>query len=418
MVAAPLPPWSYPEARTRAEFMQGALAAVRDLPGVSEAAAIAAVPFIDHGAEVALESENTLDRWPVGVLNTFTDGYFATTQIPVLEGALPNTRDIWEGSPTAVVSASLARMLWPGERAVGKQLRHAAEGSRSPVVGDDQEWLEVVAVVGDVRQAGLAEDQRPQIYVPFGRRTPQRMVLVIRSVGDPLSMASAVQRRIHQIDATLPFHEPTTLELARQISVWTERLTSRLLSGFGALALMLACVEVYGVMAFLTGQRDRELGLRMALGASGPKLQRLIVRGALGVLAPGLVAGIVGAGIVSIVFQKALFGVPALALSPWASRLSACWASDCSPLICRRGGSPASTRRRRCARTEWQLVGHGPSDLDSLQGPFESVQTEMSDVEDRKINPFAEVFQDRGRKPDVVEHHRFSTRAGQPVAQP
>ena len=94
--------------------------------------------------------------------------------------------------------------------------------------------------------------------------------------------------------------------------MWTERFTSRMLSGFGGLALFLAFVGVYGVSSFMTRQRDREMGLRMALGASAPSLRRLVLRGAIGILAPGLAAGIVVAGGVSIALRNVLFGVPAL----------------------------------------------------------------------------------------------------------
>jgi putative ABC transport system permease protein len=312
VLATPLPPWSYPQAESRVGFVREALSAVRSLPTVSQAAAIASVPFLGSGAEVAVESETTEGRRPIAHLNSFTDDYFATMQVPVLEGTLPTAADIWQGAPIAAISASLAERLWPGGGAVGKQVRHATEGSRSPVVGNDQTWLRVVAVVGDVRQTGLAQNQAQQLYVPFGRETPGSLVLVARTIGDPLAQVDAVRRRIHTLDPTLPFYDPTTLDLARQSSIWTERLASKLLSGFGALALLLAFVGVYGVMAFLTRQRDRELGLRLAIGASRNNLLALVMRRALGILAPGLVVGTFGAGVVSIVFRNTLFGVSAL----------------------------------------------------------------------------------------------------------
>ena len=137
-------------------------------------------------------------------------------------------------------------------------------------------------------------------------------MLVARTIGEPLAQVDAVRQRIHTLDPTLPFYDPTTLELARQSSIGTERLASALLSGFGALALLLAFVGVYGVMAFLTRQRDRELGLRLAIGASRGNVLTLVMRGALGILAPGLVVGAFGAAVVSIVFRNVLFGVSAL----------------------------------------------------------------------------------------------------------
>ncbi len=350
VLATPLPTWGYPNADARVEFVRAALATVRLLPTVQRAAAIASVPFVGSGAEVAVESEATEGRRPIAHLNSFTDGYFATMQVPVVEGTLPPDADIWEGAPIAVISVSLADQLWPGGRAVGKQVRHATEGSRSPVVGDDRPWLRVVAVVGDVRQAGLKENHAAQLYVPYGRETPGSLVLVVRTVGDPLAQVDAVRQRLHTLDPTLPFYDPTTLELARQSSVWTERMASAFLSGFGALALLLAFVGVYGVMVSATRQRERELGLRLAIGASRSKLLTLVMREALGILAPGLVAGMIGAGAVSIVFRNVLFGVSALdpltmgvtivgllAVGLLAAYVPARWAMQLDPSLALRG---------------------------------------------------------------------------------
>jgi putative ABC transport system permease protein len=313
VLSAPLPSWTYPTEDARRTFYRDALGRVRALPGVTAAASIDAVPFLSTGQEVALDvGAGPTVRPLVGLLSRFSDGYFSALGIPVLEGRLPEGTAAWEGTPVAVVSRSLASRLWPGEAAVGQRLRHGTEGSRSPTVDAEQPWLTVVAVVGDVLQSGPGKPTREALYLPMGSGVPSTFTVLVRTEEDPRALAASVRERIHEIDPTLPFLEATTMASARRFSIWIERTISALLAGLGALAMLLSIVGVYGVISHIVGRRRREMGLRMAVGASVLDVQALVVRGALGLLLPGLVVGLVLSGALSVVFRAALFEVGAL----------------------------------------------------------------------------------------------------------
>lgn len=312
VLSAPLPPWDYPSQAAVRSFYRDALDRVRSLPGVLSAAAIDAVPFLSTGQEVALEPDGAAADVPtVGLLSRFSDGYFSAMGIQVVAGQVPTAGQTWDGGQVAVVSESLAARMWPAESALGKRIRNGVAGSRSPTVEDTQPWLTVVAVVGDVLQAGPGKPGREALYLPMGNGAPSTFTVVVRTMEDPLSLVPPIQGRLREVDPTLAFYEPTTMAAARRFSIWTERTISTLLAGFGALAMVLSIVGIYGVIAHTTGRRQREMGLRMAIGASGSEVQGLVVGGALRLLLPGVGIGLIIATAVSIVFRAALYGVPA-----------------------------------------------------------------------------------------------------------
>ncbi|MDH3223517.1 MAG: ABC transporter permease, partial [Gemmatimonadota bacterium] len=316
VTGAAIPPSSYPEAGDRIELARRALDAVRTLPSVVSAGGVDVVPLVSGGQEVALDDgsvgNDVASRAPVGLLNAFSPGYFETMGIPVLSGRLPVDADVWGDPTVAVVSQSLALRLWPEGEAVGRRIRYGAPGSRSPRVAADRPWLEVVAVVGDVSQEGPVRGTRDQVYVTMARQPPAHLTLMIRTRSDPLDQAGPVQQRIHEIDPVLPFFEPTTMAHARRFSVWTQRMTATLLSTFGLLAGLLAILGVYAVMAHTTRRRDREIGLRVAIGASRGDVRGLILRQSAGLVIPGLGAGLVGVGLASLVLRRVVVGIPAV----------------------------------------------------------------------------------------------------------
>lgn len=313
-----LPPWDYPDEAARAAGAERILEAVAAVPQVVAAAAVAMVPFLSAGDEVALEVEGPPpERAPVGVLNAFSGDYPRAAGLELVHGRLPTREEERAAAPVAVVSQALAARLWPGggglradgregaptagaagRDALGRRIRHAPPGARSPTVPTGEEWLEVVGVVADVRQDGPGRPVRGQIYVPLSRRAPTSLPLVLRTRGEPLAAVPAVRARLSELDPGLATLEPTTLELALGFSMWTEGLAARLLAGFGVLALFMAVVGVYGVVAFHTGRREGELGVRSALGASGGRLRAAVLGDTLLLVAPGLAVGLAaGAGL-------------------------------------------------------------------------------------------------------------------------
>ncbi len=310
VLSTPLPSWSYPDDQAREALFREVLERVRAMPGVVSAAAVDAVPFLSTGQEVALEAgEASSGPAPIGVLSRFSDGYFASLGVRVVEGRLPAQAEAWDGRAVAVVSASLARRFWPGESAIGRRVRHGVEGSRSPTVDDGQRWYTVVAVVDDVLQSGPGHPTRDAVYLPMGTGAPRAMTLLVRTVGPPLAAVDAVRERVHDVDATLPFYQPTTMELARRFSIWSQRTVSALLAVFGALAVVLSAIGVYGVVSHVTRRRRREIGVRCAVGAAPSEVRAMVVRSALGLILPGLAVGVVFAGAVSVFARALLFGV-------------------------------------------------------------------------------------------------------------
>ncbi|MEM7417984.1 MAG: ADOP family duplicated permease [Gemmatimonadota bacterium] len=316
VLGAPLPPWSYQDGAARAAFYQDAMARVRAIPGVVSVSSVDVVPLLSSGDEVALNASGRDDTPVVGVLSRFSDGYFDGLGVPLIEGRHLSAAEVWSGERMAVVSESLARSLWPGESPLGKRVRHGVEGSRSPTIDDDQPWFTVSAVVGDVHQSGLGAPARGMLYVPMGQGTPGTFTLLVRTSVDPLSLAPEVRARVHEVDPTLPFYEATTMEVARDLSVWTERTISALLTGFALLAMALSILGIYGVMSNVTNRRRRELGLRRAVGATEREVVALVLRRAVRLLLPGLGVGLLLAAAASVVFRAALFGVGALAPVP------------------------------------------------------------------------------------------------------
>lgn len=311
VTSAPLPAWTYEDQADRLALTRRVVDAVQSLPGVVSAAAIDVVPLVSGGREVALDPGGDPGaRAPVGLLNAFSPGYFETMGIPVLEGRLPGDSEGWTNPDLAVVSQSLARRFWPDGGAVGRRIRYGTPESRDPRVSPDRPWLEVVAVVGDVLQAGPVRETRDQVYVTMARETPAHLTLMVHTGNDPLALLDAVEERVHEIDPTLPFYEPTTMEQARRFSVWIQRLTATLLTAFGVLAGSMAILGVYAVMAHTTRRRDREIGLRVAVGASGRDVRRLVLRDSMELILPGLVVGLVGAGVSSVLLQRLVAGAP------------------------------------------------------------------------------------------------------------
>jgi putative ABC transport system permease protein len=320
-----LPPWEYPTERQRAEGARRALATAGTVPGVRSAAIVETVPFIGTGVEVSLEPEGSAAvALPVGVLNPIGGPYFRTLGIPIESGRPPTPTEERNGVPVAVVSRGLADRLWPGENPLGRRLRHSRPGARSPTIEAGEPWLTVVGVVGDVRNEGPGRSSRWALYVPWERAPGSRVTLVIKSDQEPLALAAPIREAVAEANPGVAFSEPSTIEAALGYSVWTERLASRLVGGFAALALVLAVLGVHGVVAHATRRRQREIGVRLALGASSVAIRGRVTMETLGLVGPGVAVGLsagVGASLVASSYVPWLRPVDAPAVAVTAALL-------------------------------------------------------------------------------------------------
>jgi predicted permease len=273
---------------------------VEALPGVIAAGGAKTMPLAGggepYGYTVPGRSGALAEVQPQAGVFIVTPGYFRALGIPVLAGRAFNDRD-GEEHPAIVVNRALARQVWPGEPAVGKAL----------MLGEFR--LEIVGVVGDVRSAGLAADPGSAVYVPSTLAPRSTMKLFVRTASDPLALAGAVREAIWQVDRDLPISEVAALPQVVAADVARPRFLSVLLTLFGALALTLAAIGLYGVVAYGVGQRTHEIGIRMALGAGRARVLRNVVGQGMRWTLLGLALGLAGAFAATRLLAGLLFGV-------------------------------------------------------------------------------------------------------------
>jgi putative ABC transport system permease protein len=227
--------------------------------------------------------------------------------IPIQRGRAFDTRDGEQASGVAIVSDRLARLLWPGADPIGKRLTLGFGPA------DQQSWVTVVGVVGDVKQTGLGDETLPAIYVPL-QQAPRPFLLrnltfVVRTAGDAMSVAPVVRREIRNVDPNLPFDRVQTMRNLLGDSVSEPRFRSTVFGLFAAVALALVATGILGVLAYSVARRTREIGLRMALGAQRNAVLRHVVGQALRMTAAGLAVGVVAALALTRLLSRFLFDV-------------------------------------------------------------------------------------------------------------
>jgi len=298
-----LPRAKYPDAAAMAAFFERVVPQLRAVPGVVGAALVGSTPFTGNWDDVAYavadRPEPEAGRAPKALRDAVSDGYFGTMRIPLVAGRDFDARDRAGALPVAIVSRELARREWPGASALGKRLR--------PV--GDSAWSTVVGVVADSRQRTLGEDLRPRLYVPVLQSPEAFSNVVARTTGDPLALAPSVRAALWSVDPDQPVWEVTSMDRLLARSMRQERFTTLLTGLFAALALLLAAVGVYGVMAYTVSQRTREVGIRLAVGAAPRQVVALVFGRGLKVTAVATALGLAGALAATRLLRSQLFGV-------------------------------------------------------------------------------------------------------------
>ncbi|HET7840262.1 MAG TPA: FtsX-like permease family protein, partial [Terriglobia bacterium] len=228
-------------------------------------------------------------------LITVSPGYFYTLGIPVLKGRTFTNHDAERAPKVVVVNEALARHLWPTEDPIGKQLF--------------RDNMTVVGVVGNTRHEGLSEDTEAEFYVPYLQLPGNSMQLAVRTAGEQDSIVSAVRAQVKDVDPDQPLYHVATLQQVLSESLAPRRFNMLLLGIFAGIALTLAMVGIYGVMAFSVTQRTHEIGIRMALGAERRSVLGLIVRQGLRLALLGVALGVAGAWALTSFLSSFLFGV-------------------------------------------------------------------------------------------------------------
>jgi predicted permease len=227
-------------------------------------------------------------------------GYFQTMGIPVLSGRPISAQDTEISRPVAIVDQELARLYWPGKDALGRRLRL------------DGRWFTVVGVAHNSKHSSVNEGPEPMVYLPLSQSPQSDIFIHLKTIVEPLSIAPAVTAAVHSLDPRLPVFDVMTLKSSmRQASIFA-RISGVFVGAFGLIALVLAAVGIYGVVAYTTGQRTHEIGIRIALGASRREVLALVVGRGLRLLAAGLAIGWVAAFLVTRLVRGSLVGVSAM----------------------------------------------------------------------------------------------------------
>ena len=306
-----LPEKTYPNAKVE-KFYEELLRRTAALPGLRSLGIASNVPasnvenlqtmFSIEGQPALKESEA-----PTADLESASGGFFDTLRIPVLQGRPLADQDGVESPRVGVISQSMARRFWPGHDALGRRLKLGKSGSKEPLIT-------IVGIVDDVKQNWWDPKPRPTIYLPYQQAPHRTMNVVVRTAADPNSIVSEMRSVVQSIDTTVPLKDVQPMESLIDDALSPVRMIGILLMVFGAVALSLSALGVYGVLAESVAQRTQEFGIRQALGARTVDVLKLVVGQALRFAGFGLVLGLPISILLTRVMSSFLFGVVSLNL--------------------------------------------------------------------------------------------------------
>jgi len=313
--AVRLPETQYATPAAQREFQQRWLSRVRTLPGVTRAASMTLLPFaFDKSSSdysIAGEAKRKTGDYLIATFDRVSADFAKVLGMPLIEGRGFNEGDTADSPKVVVVSESLARRHWPAGGALGHQL----------LFGDDpaEPAKTIVGVVRDIRMEGFSAQVEPTIYVPIDQSPSSGFWTAIATTRDAAGIATELRGALREIDAALPLESVRPLTEIMGNTVKKPKFTAIVMSAFGAIALLIAAIGLYGVLAFDVAQRRRELGIRIALGATSGSIRSIVLRRGLGLVLTGLVIG----GAASIALTKSmsaqLFDAPALDIVPLAA---------------------------------------------------------------------------------------------------
>ncbi|HMD06825.1 MAG TPA: ABC transporter permease [Candidatus Acidoferrum sp.] len=315
-----LPAKVYPDGTPVQTFYQKLLNRVKTVPGVQAAGAISELPlsesyssgstFVEQSSATDIPRATQFANLPYIEADdrAAAPGYFEAMQIPLLRGRFLTDADTATAPFVAVVDRDFANRFWPNEDPIGKRISIDAVAKSNPPIPI---WRTVVGMVGHVKHYGLDVEGREQAYFPHAQYPyfERSMYLAVRTSLEPASVTSAIRQEVFAIDKGLPLYDVRTMDQLLANSVVQPRLNLTLLVAFASIALVLAAVGIYGVMAYTVTQRTHEIGIRMALGAQREDVLKQVLREGAQLAAVGLALGLVGSLAASRLIATLLFGV-------------------------------------------------------------------------------------------------------------
>jgi predicted permease len=302
-----LPPTRYSKPADMTNFYRTAIERFQNVPGVRAAGAVFGLPLGD----MSIRGDFTVEGQPPPAAGltasklVVSSGYFQAMGIPLVSGRFFTEADTDKTAQVVIISENLAEMFWPGEDPIGKRLQ---PGFRS------KPMCTVAGVVANVRQNGFAKDAPLAIYMPDSQAPVfllSAAAFVVRTEADPQSLANAFRRELQAVDKELPLYDVRTMDQLVSRSVSEPRFNMVLLAVFAGLALALASIGIYGVMAYSVAERTREIGIRMAMGAKPEDVLELVLRQGTALIVMGLGVGLAAAFALTRVISSFLFGVSA-----------------------------------------------------------------------------------------------------------
>jgi putative ABC transport system permease protein len=282
---------------------------LRALPGVRSASVATAIPMSGL-LRISFSVEGSdLPKVPVGSNTIVFPDYFETLRIPIRAGRSFNQQDARATPPVAIINEALARQYYPGVNPVGRRIKWGSPTSPAP-------WATIVGVSATVKTSSLDSSDEPGMYLPAAQidssivdRMMRGMVYVVRTDGDPSALFNTIRRTVKDADPELPIVGLRTVDEIITRSVAGRRFNTALLGGFALLAVVLAAVGIYGLMAYAVVQRTREIGIRLAVGATPVDVFRLVISQATRTTALGIAIGVAGALLLTRVITTLLFDV-------------------------------------------------------------------------------------------------------------
>jgi len=290
----------------RLAFYRDFFARMEALPGVVSVGGTTRVPLGSTSVSTTVQIEGRplpVSELPEVQFRRAMHNFFATMGIPIRKGRGFDATDGPTAPRVAVINGTMARKLFPNQDPIGQHVRMGPNPTGA--------WTTIVGVIGDIKHGGLEEVMQPEMYISYLQGAPVAPFIVMRTAGDPALLAETVRAEVRAIDKVIPIYDMRTMSTLRSEAVSMRRFILLIVGAFGALALGLAAIGVYGVMSLVVSERTREVGVRLALGAEPTQLLTMIVGQAAKLAGIGIVVGVAAAALIMPLLDSQLYGVRA-----------------------------------------------------------------------------------------------------------